>query len=95
MKEIARLLVLAIPAMVVGMVLLLDATTFGFRPIDWTSHRAGGCYVVLDDIIGAKAPTAWGRPTELAVACVVILASIAMVLRALWSVWSRRGVVQR
>jgi hypothetical protein len=95
LKELARRLAFAIPVMLIGVFLLLDATTFGLRPVDRASNRARGCYVMLDDIIGAKEPTEWARPTELALASGVILASSTMVFRGLWIARSRRGLTQR
>jgi hypothetical protein len=83
LKELSLRLAFAMPVMLIGVFLLLDTTIFGLRPVDRVSNRARGCYVMLDDIIGAKEPTEWARPTELALAGVVILASSAMVLRHL------------
>jgi hypothetical protein len=91
LMDLARRLACAIPVMLIGMFLLLDATTFGLRPVDRASNRARGCYVVLDDIIGAKEPTEWARPIELAVASVFILASSTMVFRGLWTARSRKS----
>jgi hypothetical protein len=86
-----RQLAVAVIMGLAGLFLLLDSTTFGLRPVDFEGKRAGGCYVLLDDLVGAKEPTEWARPTEFVISCGVILLTLGLGGRALWhGVFSRR-----
>ena len=75
---------------IVGVFLLLDAATFALRPVDFEGHRAGGCYVLVDDLVDAKEPTEWARPAELALSSLFVLVALFLGGRALWSGFARR-----
>ena len=69
-------------ALVVGILVLIDAGTNALLPRDAASGRSMGCYTILEQAVGATAPTTWARPLEYLIGVASFTVAFVLLWRA-------------